>query len=57
VAVVLWHNQVGTDDAGWDTGVDTLDRELGRAREQGARLGALGPLLDAWRGDADQDPM
>ncbi len=57
VAVVLWHNQVGTDDAGWDTGVDTLDRELGRAREQDARLGALGPLLDAWRGDADQDPV
>lgn len=55
VAVVLWHNQVGTDDAGWDTWVDTLDRELGRARADGARLGPLGGLLRAWRGDAGQE--
>ncbi|PAP76770.1 hypothetical protein BSZ37_10155 [Rubrivirga marina] len=54
IAVVLWHNQIGGDDAAWDRWVDTLDRELGRARDEGARLGPLAGLLSAWQGDANQ---
>ena len=49
VAVVLWHNQVGGDTAGWTAMLDVLDRELGRARDDGAALGPLGALLNAWR--------
>ena len=48
VAVVLWHNQLGADTAAWTGRMDALDRELGRARAAGARLGPLGALLDAW---------
>ena len=48
VAVVLWHNQVGADTAGWTARLDALDRELGRARDAGAAVGPVGALLDAW---------
>ena len=48
VAVVLWHNQVGADTAGWTARLDALDRELGRARALAAAAGPLGALLDAW---------
>ncbi|WP_420454875.1 hypothetical protein [Rubrivirga sp.] len=50
VAVVLWHNQVGADTAGWGGGVDALDHALGQARADGARLGPLGALLAGWEG-------
>ncbi len=51
VAVVLWHNQVGGDTAGWTARLDALDQELGRARDAGAALGPAGALLDAWAAD------
>ena len=54
VAVVLWHNQVGGDTAGWTARLDALDRELGHARDAGAVLGPLGALLDAWGADLSE---
>ena len=50
VCVVLWHNQIGGDDRVWDARLDTLDHALGRASRDGARLGSLGGLLEAWLG-------
>ncbi len=52
VAVVLWHNQIGGDTAGWTARLDALDRELGRARGAGAALGSLETLWQAWLTDA-----
>ena len=49
VAVVLWHNQIGGDTAGWTARLDTLDREIGRARAAGATVGPMGALLRAWQ--------
>lgn len=52
VAVVLWHNQLGGDTDGWTARLDALDRELGQARDDGAALGPLGALLNAWSADS-----
>ncbi|MGB3541537.1 MAG: hypothetical protein WBA11_01310, partial [Rubrivirga sp.] len=50
VAVVLWHNQMGGDTAGWASRLDTLDRVIGRARTRGAAVGPVGSLVAGWRG-------
>lgn len=52
LAVVLWHNQLGADTAGWTARLDALDRELGQAAESGARIGPLDGLLAAWLADS-----
>ena len=46
-AVVLWHNDLGAG-AGWSRRLHTLDHALGQALRDGAMVGPLSPLLDAW---------
>ena len=48
VAVLLWHPAMDGNPA-WTRQLDVLDHALGRAARDGAALGPIGSLVDAWR--------
>lgn len=48
VAVLLWHPAMDSNPA-WTRQLDVLDHAVGRAAQDGAALGTIGALVDAWR--------